>query len=1271
MENSKVHYDAVRRALANGNAAIMVGAGFSRNAENGDQLATWGDVAQELWRELNPDKDVIKDFSTSIVTQLGEQYTRVFSKPALEDLLKRLIPDDRVSPGDLHKKLLMLQWCEVFTTNYDTLLERASESIVDHAHYVVTCREDIPQSKMLNRRRIVKLHGSFPSQRPFIFTEEDYRKYPDLSAPFVNLVRQSILENVFCLIGFSGDDPNFLHWIGWVRDVLDQHALPIYLFLGTAPTLGQQKLLESRRVTPVVLPMPLGVEESDYASRYNELLRILGEPLNPDHNFWGDHSNKVASSNFQLKDDEKWKFVLDSYLDVRKLRESYPGWFVAPKEVRRRFSYTIARMPDDLYSTKVQEYVVQHAPHVGVALMAEYAWHNDVLLQCFDDRLAEFSIRLLDVVAETRFDPLDGEVNSVREFSILSKSSFDERRKELLLSLARWARQELRLTEYAELCKQLSEGFPGDLQLKDDLMYEDVLLALYKGDRDVAAGLLKGWEIKSADGYMFVRKGMLLGEVGEVPVGLTTSLIGLKKIRRNQRSRSGSVFYLSQEAWACQAISYLLETLAWSTKYEVGGQEALFEINTEELNQRLADLAAINHDVVRELQILIADLNAETSPPSQPVSRTPLFEVGHYSTSRHVGRSSSLDKKIDSAFAWLSLSDRVSLVPRVGDTTFDISTFGQAAWWVQYSDSMERVLSVMIRTLNKKMLSPRGDNQLLHAAGWLSRYQVARVKENLALSICDRSLSLVERVFDSVHEDSELNRVAGFHLEVVGRLIIRITDSATVFSFAERIVALHMNKNVVRYSDIWKNFAVCLARCFENLSLRDRGLMSRLIAMIPCVENDGSVRSVYLDNWVMYQSLRKLPGDLISANVGDDIVREVDGLISVLKRTRIHQNESSDEEPSVTSGTWQRLFWLNDWGFVSPTQIQEIGELLSRQEEWPLIPGHQYWAPLVWMPDENKRRDQDFKKWLLQQEIRCFRVLNEKLVQNGDMRISWRMGSADEFFISLHSSLDRINWPARDFVKAFLIFKKWWDDEWPLIVRDIDRITDLKEMVVGRLNWLDLFFSRFIDKYGCGQFEKVEEIYGWFSDVQNVGAALGAAFPRTRIATSFSTSEYNDLPFVEKELIEGLLCTDMRKANYSLSIFVFWIKHPGARKHPVPMSVVRSLVGVISTRRMPALFRVLEVMNEIICHQQSWLENSDYRLISIGLRMMFEELEYQSRPDGTGIPDEAVPELRLGCIKLAKSLELIADVDIQQIANLWVSSASADPLPELRYFVRC
>lgn len=209
---SDIYYAAIRQALAQGNAAVMVGAGFSRNAEGGTQLSTWPQLAGELALALDP-KARKESFSTANVTQLAEQYARVFSTPALEDLLKRMVPDDRVAPGILHDELMSLPWTEIFTTNYDTLLERAAEKMFERAHFTVCCREDIPQSKVLGRRRIVKLHGSFPSQRPFIFTEEDYRTYPYKFAPLVNLVRQSLLENVFCLIGFSGDDPNFLHWL--------------------------------------------------------------------------------------------------------------------------------------------------------------------------------------------------------------------------------------------------------------------------------------------------------------------------------------------------------------------------------------------------------------------------------------------------------------------------------------------------------------------------------------------------------------------------------------------------------------------------------------------------------------------------------------------------------------------------------------------------------------------------------------------------------------------------------------------------------------------------------------------------------------------------------------------------------------------------------------------------------------------------------------------------------------------------------------------------
>ncbi|MBJ8206339.1 SIR2 family protein, partial [Bacillus cereus] len=52
--------------------------------------------------------------------------------------------------------------------------------------------------------------------RPFVFTSNDYEEYTKKFSPFVNMVQQSIMETVFVLIGFSGDDPNFERWTTWV-----------------------------------------------------------------------------------------------------------------------------------------------------------------------------------------------------------------------------------------------------------------------------------------------------------------------------------------------------------------------------------------------------------------------------------------------------------------------------------------------------------------------------------------------------------------------------------------------------------------------------------------------------------------------------------------------------------------------------------------------------------------------------------------------------------------------------------------------------------------------------------------------------------------------------------------------------------------------------------------------------------------------------------------------------------------------------------------------
>lgn len=79
---------------------------------------------------------------------------------------------------------------------------------------------------------IFKLHGSIPENKEYGFDEdthlhyiicqEDYDSYAEKHEAFVDLMRISLLRESFCIIGFSCDDPNFLMWMNWVKDINDR-----------------------------------------------------------------------------------------------------------------------------------------------------------------------------------------------------------------------------------------------------------------------------------------------------------------------------------------------------------------------------------------------------------------------------------------------------------------------------------------------------------------------------------------------------------------------------------------------------------------------------------------------------------------------------------------------------------------------------------------------------------------------------------------------------------------------------------------------------------------------------------------------------------------------------------------------------------------------------------------------------------------------------------------------------------------------------------------
>ena len=161
----------------------MVGSGFSRNAElkapGGRTLPDWAEVANAMCAKLSPETEKSgengEEEPAADALATAQRYSDEIGRAELHRFLREQIRDDDMEPGNLHRRLLALPWADVFTTNWDTLLERTRELMTTPAYEVVHAIHELP---LAARPRIVKLHGSLPAQFPLIATERDYSDYP-------------------------------------------------------------------------------------------------------------------------------------------------------------------------------------------------------------------------------------------------------------------------------------------------------------------------------------------------------------------------------------------------------------------------------------------------------------------------------------------------------------------------------------------------------------------------------------------------------------------------------------------------------------------------------------------------------------------------------------------------------------------------------------------------------------------------------------------------------------------------------------------------------------------------------------------------------------------------------------------------------------------------------------------------------------------------------------------------------------------------------------
>ncbi len=620
------HINQVRDALwqRSGRASVMIGSGFSRNAlkrwPDAPDPPLWQEIAKAVYEKLYPQSDnrgIAEASSASDFLRLAQEYEAVFGRSDLHRFIRQVVRDEDFVPGEMHKQLLRLPWRNVFTTNWDTLLENTRSFVADRAYSVVRNTDEIP---LADQPRIVKLHGSLPAHFPLIFTEEDYRTYPTKFAPFVNTVQQAMMETEFCLIGFSGDDPNFLEWSGWVRDNLGKSAPKIYLagWLDLSP--HRRRMLEDRNVVPIDLA------HHPRANRWPDHLRhqyatdwILqtlerGEPYNVSE--WPKPSSRPhlsvpeelqpvvevvsdvpkdepepgtdSSGNVSVihigrsKERGSEKTLVQKTLDIWKYnRGLYPGWLMAPSDVRFRLSWYT-----EIWEKHILRVISEYEPIERLKAIRELIWRREIVLDPIYSNLEELAQKTLDEI-----NCQDRTINDVADTDVKWGEVRDAWRN-IALALVTAARLRFDRDVFDKRLEAL-EPFRRDHPDIDQRMHhEQCLWAIYSLDFETLEKLLGAWQTEGCDPVWMIRKAALLIETNRNDDAVQLLNRALFTIRENpgdDRSVAGP----SREGWALW--------LALLFKKEFGGPSENL-IDTPPASQRWPQLAYLKCDARTEVQ---------------------------------------------------------------------------------------------------------------------------------------------------------------------------------------------------------------------------------------------------------------------------------------------------------------------------------------------------------------------------------------------------------------------------------------------------------------------------------------------------------------------------------------------------------------------------------------------------------------------------------------------------------------------------------------------
>ncbi|WP_394514462.1 SIR2 family NAD-dependent protein deacylase [Priestia aryabhattai] len=1243
MFSDQHHIEKIRERLNKGNVSVMVGAGFSLNAMQLSKFKgsflTWPRLVDGLKNKLYLDKEA-KMYAPTDPLKLAEEFEFEFGREALEDFLKDSLPDNNYIPGELHKMLLSIPWVDIFTTNYDTLIERTRDFIYDKNYSLVQTVSDIPNSV---RPRIVKLHGSFPSHRPFIFTEEDYRTYPNKFSPFVNLVQQSIMENTLCLIGFSGDDPNFKNWIGWVKDNLGDYASSIY-FCGFL-TESQKRNLESKKIR-VIDFTKLFIDEKqsnyhEYALKwfFLELMKpktripYYWPKLNENNplNDWEVPKlvqNKLSYSQEDITQKDNilshYDFNTGMYSPETLIKQSkqwaedrknYPQWVVPPRNARNHIwqstSYDVVRsIIDSRDFLKFKEFlsiIYELLWRIEIGLLSLSIPRFSPLVPIINEIVYEFANYIGDYEEiKNHYGVQDHEINEIEQKCV-----------KLCFSLVSYYREVFDKDKVYELLKLYEDIIHDDEELLAEAYYQQCLLELNHLNFPKVKELLNNWPINYQIPYWQVRRTSILIELveyEEAEIILTNSLNEIRK-----RNIDGNdIELLSQESWILRILNSVNKRKNYSNLYNNIEREEFVKVVNCDANR-------IYEEVVSAIDVDSTLVNHTKKPK---ISFDPGIEI------QTVSFNNDTELNYKNSIQLIKMVEKTGHRLYIRNIIFDKEIVLTACEFIMPTN-FTLSLMTLIQLRNKDYIK-----------ALLTREIVAALDK----SVID---NLFKYVFESLvylNNQRITNRLNVFYdtrftnlIEILSRLTIRLNEEQL-----EKCLDLAIN---IYLSVENENNAHCFASELNNLFRRvfyafsDQLLVSKLndLLKLPLEVGEGFVTDpfYYLNNLIVKDNKSETE-EIFDFNLINNLLVDLKGSN---RNTKYH--------------ILTRLILLSKLGFVKENQRLKIGEILV---EDGLCDTGFYLNSLIsnFLVDEKlfSKEITSQIKHMLEKDI--VNIFGE---ENGE-KFSYHSGKENQirnFFIEIIQLLDNnskcINFSyfKNSFYKLIVNLEEWWQRNKTYLTR---------EMHLGRFPWIP--YKRLLAQllYTVSSDKSLsQKLLSLIKDLNSLNLYTVSFLPVMVQKGQIDTER------AEKEIINFLYANDDSKVFDALEGLKNWIKF---YKHglfdSIPKRLINELIQKVFLERSPYLDQSLRVLKDFLSYP---LSLSQMEKILETLNNLYREtgLVNFSEDNLSILKENELLSIRAAASQLAYAVyrKFKEDGrDIPETIELWKNESKKSTIPEIR-----